>query len=163
MTKQKGFFSIITLMYILIIIVTTETITPQLLEIGTMTLAETQKQSKIITIEQIIENNLDNDIENTFILKQMINLNLIAFFEENPLFVYNIIDKQKQELTFEKLDELSNVIVYKPSKHMLIKIYTITNGRDKNKFVSVNLKNINYKTSFLFPEGYTKRVIVYKL
>jgi hypothetical protein len=159
--KQKGFFSIILLLYIMIMLLTT-TINNKTIEFGTITLAETQKTSKIYSFEKIIENNLNNNIENPQILKTKVNLEIFNFFKENDLYIYDIINKTKKEITIIDLELMTHVIVLKPAKNVLIKRYYITNGINKNKCFAIAVKNINYHTRFLFPETYYKEVIVYK-
>jgi hypothetical protein len=144
------------------ILLTTNDLDEQLLDFGVISLAETQKMSKIITFEKIVENNLDNDIENPLILKDNINRNLVNFFKDDDIYIYNIITNEKEALTITNLNQITHVIVVKPSERVLVKRYIITNGIYKNNYVSVAIENSNYVSVYLFPNNYVKEVIVYK-
>ena len=161
-SKQKGFFSIIIMLYILIILLSTTKVNEKFIDFGTITLAETQKNSKIYTFETIINNNLNNSIECPQTLKTKVNFSIISFFKENNMYVYDIIDKTKKEITLLDLEMMSQVVVIKPAKNILIKRYYVTNTINKNKYIMIEIETINYRTKYLFPENYYKEVIVYK-
>lgn len=160
--KQKGFFSVILLLYIMVFLLSATIIDDKILEFGTITLAKTQQTSQIYNFETIVKNNLNNDIENPQILKQKVNLGIIDFFKNNNLFVYDIIDNTKKEITLIDLELITQVIVLKPTEDILVKRYYITNSLYKNKYLMIEIENVNYQTRFLFPENYYKEVIVYK-
>ncbi len=160
--KQKGFFSIVTLLFVLMFILGTSNQKENILDIGIITLAETKQASKMIAFEQIVENNLDNDIENPSRLKKKVNDDLYGFFEDKDLYVYNLITKEKQKMTLTNLDHITHVIVYKPARNVVIKRYKITNGANKDQSLVFFIDSINYQATYFFPKDYMKEVVVYK-
>jgi hypothetical protein len=159
--KQKGLFSVVFLLNMLVFLIAVDLPSEKLIEFGTINIADTKQKSKIYNLEKIVENNLNNPEEDPVILKSKVNIDLIAFFKNN-LHVCDIINNTQEKIDIISLNLMTHVIVYKPSKHTIVKKYIITTDINKTKYLCFYTDTINYKTKYLFPKLYEKEVVVYK-
>jgi hypothetical protein len=165
--NKKAFFSIISILFISIFITTliTNNIKNNDLEYKKIIIANylnLKKENQILNINEIIKLNLDNDIEDPLILKEMINLKLINYFEKNNVFyILDIIELKESFIDNLTLDDISKVIVYKANNKLLVKKYIITNSINKNLYLKIKIKNKELELNYLFPKNYTIDKYVY--
>jgi hypothetical protein len=134
---EKGFFSLFLLLFISVFIfyILEESKTEiNSKEFITTAILDNKKQSHFLSIEQIIKNELNENINNPVTLKENINNRISNYnLNKNTLFLKNKITKDKDKLTKDNLDLMTQVIVYKPTKNTNIKIYFINHGLLQNK------------------------------
>lgn len=161
--KKKGFFCLFLLLFIalfafeIIKISKTETNTKEFTEIAIL---NNKKESEILNFENIIKNELKKDIDNSQELKENINQKIFQKYKDkNILFLENRISKKTEILTKEKLDLISQVIIYKPIKNIEIKRYFINQGPLNNLQLTISLGNQELITKYLFSKEYKIEVV----
>ncbi len=162
---KKGFISLFVLLFILTFIFITIQHKPNTIDdFIIIEQAETKKESNILNIQEIITNSLKINTENSSDLKKEVNTRLLEYFSKEDIYNYyilNSISNTKQEVSLSKLQDISKIITYKPSKHITIKKYVITNGITKDMLLSFDINTNNYLTIYSFPENYSLMVVVY--
>jgi len=163
--KKKGFFCLFLLLFIALFIFEitnlskTEVNTKEFAEIAIL---KTQKESEILNFENIIKNELIKEIDNTQLLKENINQKIVQSYKnKNILFLENRVSKKTEKITKEKLDLISQVIIYKPLKNIEIKRYFINQGPLNNLQLTININTQKLESKYLFSKEYKIEVICY--
>ncbi len=161
--SRKAFISIITLFFVSIFLLFTFTDvpSPSTNDLIIIDQAETQKAGTIKDIERLISFSLNTSEDDPETLKVIVNTRLSTYMETKDFFLYNKITATKKQLNFLELNNLSRVIVYKPTEQITIKKYIFTNGILKNNFISFQVSTNKYNTKYSFPDGYEVIVVVY--
>lgn len=163
--KKKGFFCLFLLLFIALFIFEITTLSKT--EVNTKEFAEiailnNKKESEILNFENIIKNELKKEIDNTQLLKENINQKIVQSYKnKNILFLENRVSKKTEKITKEKLDLISQVIIYKPLKNIEIKRYYINQGPLNNLQLTININTQKLRSKYLFSKEYKIEVICY--
>lgn len=160
--NQKAFASITILLFLLFFLFITFENKTYASDFLIIKQVETKKESTYLNFEKIIENKINNCKDNPSIIKEEIVLEILKFKPENTnFFIKNKINLEKKELNYINLNDIIKVIVYKPSKNIIVKDVYITNGILKNKNLGFIVNTKKYNSIFLFPENYFIRKVVF--
>ena len=163
--NKKAIISIFTLFFVLsFILLLTGDQREGLKSFQEIKLAQTQIKSFEYNLEQVIKNQMNNKEDNEIIIKSNINKELEKFLiqEKNlNIKIHNIKENKEENINFKSLQSISKLIIYKPTKNILVKEYTITNGINKSDIINYSLetKNLSFKKSI--PLNFSVKVIVY--
>lgn len=162
---EKGFFSLFLLLFISVFVfyIIEESKTEiNSKEFITIAILDNRKHSQFLSIEQIIKNELKQNINDPITLKENINNRISNYnLNKNTLFLKNKITKDKDKLTKDNLDLMTQVIVYKPTKNTNIKIYFINHGLLQNKQLIIEEYSGWLYSQYPYPKEYAVEVITY--
>lgn len=122
---------------------------------------ETLKENTYLNFERTIENKLNNCKDDPFSVKLEVVDEIFKFTEKNSFFIENTITNERKEVSYLELLDIVKVIVYKPTKEVTVKEVHITQGILKNKKLGYSINSKKYTSSFLFPENYFIRKVVF--
>ncbi len=162
--NQKAFASIIVLLFLLFFsFIILENKRTDISDFIIIKQAETKKESIYLNFETNIKNTLNNCEEDPLInnLEVIKEANNFINNSDSNFFIKNIISQKEEEVNITYLTEIIKVIVYKPSRNIVVKEVHITNGFLKNKVLGYTLNTSNYKTTFLFPENYSLKKVIF--
>ena len=162
---EKGFFSLFLLLFISVFVfyIIEESKTEiNSKEFITTAILDNRKHSQFLSIEQIIKNELKQNINDPITLKDNINYRISNYnLNKKTLFLKNKITKEKDKLTKDNLDLMTQVIVYKPTKNTNIKIYFINHGLLQNKQFIIEEHSGWLYSEYSYPKEYNVEVITY--
>jgi hypothetical protein len=127
-------------------------------------ISETQVTNFEYNLEQLIRNQLGEREEDEDLIKKKVNYEILNYLqrEENiKVKMYDLKENKEEKLSFSRLQETSKVIIYKPSKNIIVKKYIITNGINKNLFLRYSITTNNYFSQKTLPANYSVMVITY--
>jgi hypothetical protein len=160
--SKKAFASITILLFILFFLfITLENKISQTSDFIIIKQIETRKESTYLNFEQIVKNTLSDCESNPLIVKEKITLKILDYGRENNFFILNTISKDKKEITLLDTQEIIRVIIYRPSKNILIKEMHLTKGLFYNKQLGFLVKNRKYQETFLIPNNYVIREVIF--
>ncbi len=127
-------------------------------------LLDTKKQNASINFEEFVKMELKNLGNDPLELQQNVNQGLAEYLrdsESEDWFVLDTRTNRRLEANVNELKSISKTLVLKPAPNITLKRYTLTNGTEKNKYLSFELSTNCSKTIFSFPKNYSVEVIVY--
>lgn len=164
-TKNKGFLSLETLLFVLIFFSVLVNNRPENnLDFVIVKTQSTKKHSATINFEEIVKKELLVPITDPDILNVKINQKIISYLNQETSEEWFIVDNKtniRKPVTILELEEITKTLVLRPMPNVYVKRYTITNGLLKNKHLGFEMKTAYSKTTFIFPKNYSVEVIVY--
>jgi hypothetical protein len=169
--RSKAMFSLITLFFIIYFILIILTINFNYQKyynnkniFTTTNILDAKKEINILNIEQIIKNTLKKDNDNIYTLKEEVDLEIYNYIKNSNYkwYLENTITNKKEELTLQKLNNLTKLIIFKPNQHLVIKKYIITNSVNKNILLNLEVENKKISSKYTFPKNYYVIEYVYK-
>jgi len=163
--NRKAIVSIFTLLFALTFLLFINGIQKEgLSDLIEIKISETQVTNFEYNFEQLIRNQLNDNEEDETLIKKKINQELLNYIQNQELInvkIYNIKENKEEKINFTKLQETSKVIIYKPSKNIIVKKYVLTNGINKNLFLKYSIATNNYFSKKTIPTNYSILVITY--
>lgn len=164
--NKKGFFiSLFSLLFISIFLLCVLSHQPiSLNDFFIINQTESLKENVFLNVSTIIKNSLNNDLDNPSVLKQNINDSLFSYFvlEKNASFyILDLSTNKLSNVSLNDLQNISTVIVYRPTSNLIVKRYILHNGLNKNSQLIFKIKTNNYVTTYIFPKDFEIRVNVY--
>lgn len=162
MVSKKAFASIVILLFLLIFLsITIQDRKNHLTDLIIIDQVETRKENEYLNFETVIEKNLNDCLDNPIIIKEKMTSSINKHIQNKNYFLKDKISEKEEKISILNLSEIIRINVYKPTKRIYIKEIHITNGLFKKKILGFKINTKNYQSTFLFPENYYFRKVVF--
>jgi hypothetical protein len=160
--NQKAFASIIILLFILFFLfITINNKNQNITDFIIIKQVNTQKETTYLNFETILNNTLNGCEDNVVLIKENILKNSYDYTNKNNFFIQNTVTKKINKINLTSFNKIIKVIVYKPTKNIIIKEIHLTNGILRNQKLGFNITSRRYSEIFLFPENYFLRKVIF--